>query len=514
MVDAGLLLPRCPWPSPWFDDAGIRGGLSAAPCGAGETVVSTSTANLQTALNGAGDNATICFQAGVYRLKGALAPRVGQRLRGAPGAVLSGAIDISSGPWTGTAPWHTSVDLYGPPVKVNPVSSPACEDLDAGLCLHAENVFLDHQPLTRVTSFADADAGTFLVVESPDGGATVEVYLWSSPSGHLVEIASASAAVRTSNSNVTVETLRVEKFANPVNNGAVQCGTAASQFTVRGCEVRFNHGVGVQFFGDHGLVEDSDIHHNGQLGVGASGIGGKVYNTRVRYNAIHHNNIDGFWSIDGAAGGVKITETLDASVVGNDVSDNHQRGIWVDVACLDTTVAGNVVRNNWSDGVMFEISSGAWIHHNTVIGNAFGHPFSRGHLGLSGYTVGNGITVSDADRACIYANEVQFNMNTISLLEATRPSPGNGYTAVADCEVYANTIVTSDGGVTGVQWRNTDGSLPQNPWAPSSNNRYFANSYRLASLGAPQFNWAGIARNAASWQQDAGQDRCSTFAGP
>ena len=73
------------------------------------------------------------------------------------------------------------------------------------------------------------------------------------------------------------------------------------------------------------MIEYSNVHHNGQLGIGAGGASDVV----IRGNEIWANNTNGFddtWE----AGGLKVGESRHVVLSGNNVHDNNGPGLWGD----------------------------------------------------------------------------------------------------------------------------------------------------------------------------------------
>jgi parallel beta-helix repeat protein len=434
--------------------------------------------SVQAAIDSNPNGATLCLEMGVHRLARALVPKAGQRLIGEPGAVLNGAVRVTSFSQTGTT-W-----LARGVVPTTPSTNGVCMPGYSG-CRYSEAVFYDGRPLWRVMSLAELSSGEFY-----QDYAAGTLYLADDPSGHEVEVARAKAAINSSASAVTVRGLVVEKFANDAQRGAIIGG---SDWTVERNEIRFNHGVGIQSPDAQRVkVLDNHVHHNGQLGVSGWRVNGALYEG----NELAFNNIAGFYNADWEAGGGKWTESQGLIVRDNRVHENNAVGLWFDIGTQDVTVEGNRIEANDSDGIRFEISYRATIRGNTIIGNGFKEP--------TGWVNGAGIMVSSASDVEVANNVVDGNFNGISLRQDDRGAGSLGPYVVQNSRVHDNQV-TMRRGTTGLSSTVSDGSV-----FTTRDNRFENNHYTVVGSDLTNFSWRGSELTWTQWRQ-YGQDLGGTL---
>jgi len=208
---------------------------------------------------------TFCLSAGTHRIARPLVPRRGDALVGSRGAVLSGSKVLTG--WHRRGSVWTTRGFLAP----RPGSHGQCRPT-VPTCAYVEDVFLDKRRLVRVASPGAVTAGTVYA----DYRANT-ITIGDDPGRHLLEQAVAPSLVRATVDDVTVADLVLEEAANEAQVGAIEdrgAGPAASTgsgWRIVRNEVRLNHGVGVGF-GDHTVVRGNDIHHQGQLGFGGTGV--------------------------------------------------------------------------------------------------------------------------------------------------------------------------------------------------------------------------------------------------
>jgi parallel beta-helix repeat protein len=430
-------------------------------------------ADLQSAISGQPEGATFCLAAGTYRVTQPLQPRNGQSFLGAEGAVLSGAAALTE--WT---PNGATWVVGGQTAQ----SSQAGECTTGTACRYNEDVYLDDRLLTRVLDAASVAPGTFFFDYAND-----RIVIGDDPAGHRVEVATAPAAFKGSGtSGVTLKHLVVEKFANPAQTPAIVAG---SSWTVRGSEIRFNHGIGIKC-GSNSQIVGNRVHHQGQLGVAGSGTG-IVYEN----NEIDHNNTAGFkWGWE--AGGSKWVNTDGLVVRGNNSHDNNGPGLWTDINNIRTTYEKNTVSDNAGPGIFHEISYDATIRNNVI---------SRNGLGIGGIWYGGvGILVSASPNVEVYGNTLVRNGGGIGLMQQSRGSGTFGPHELHDVYVHDNDV-TSTVGVTGLVQNVSD-----NSYFTGRNNRFEHNTYRFGDLTARNFHWMNGTRTKAEWTSYA-QDTTGSF---
>ena len=491
-----------------------------SPCPAGATLVNPtmSTDDIQKQIN---TGATICFTPGRYRLTKALSPKQGQVLHGEEGAVLTGAVELKAWAADGAA-WRadnvTLPSLGWPGVNKDTGSQDGykdfCEDNVNHPCTYAENIFYDGAPLQRVTARADVVPGTFFT-DYPNRA----VYIGSRPAGHSVELATANAAVRVAANGVTIKGLTVEMFAQLADRGEIEINSDITGTTIQNCEVRYAHGAGVLAVGSKAQIQYNRIHDNGQLGVAISNGNS---NSTVNHNDLIHNNIDGFWTIDGSAGGIKVNFATHAKVTHNLVRGNLNHGIWFDEGANHAIVTNNIVDNNYSAGILFEVSTDAQIIDNVVTNNGLMDSQGRKHNGNDGScpvpgpnnkpSCSGGIQIADGDVVTIAGNTLAGNVHGISIVQSSRNPRNNNYTIpnTQNVKVHDNVITLGDGELNGLVFQG--GPAGFNPY--TAGNEFTHNTYHLPSPGANAFFWQNTAVNSTKWQQTYKQDIDGTFLSP
>jgi parallel beta-helix repeat protein len=425
--------------------------------------------SIQAAIDGNPNGATLCLGAGVHRLVRALAPKAGQRLIGEPGAVLNGAVPVTSFSRTGTTTW-----MARGVVPTAPSTNGMCLRGYSG-CKYSEAVFYDSRPLWRVMSLAELGPGKFY-----QDYAAGNLYLSDDPTGHHVEVARTKAAINSFASAVTVRGLVVEKFANDAQRGAIIGG---SDWVIERNEVRLNHGAGIQTSAAQQVrVLGNHVHHNGQLGIAGWRTTGALYQS----NELAFNNLAGF-SSDWEAGGGKWTESQGLTMRDNHVHHNKAVGLWSDIDTKDVTIEGNRIEANESDGIRYEISYRAVIRGNTITENGFKDPH--------GWVNGAGIMVSSARDVEVAGNVVDSNFNGISLRQDDRGAGSLGPYIVENTWVHNNQVVMRRG-TTGLSSTVSDGSV-----FTTGNNQFEDNNYTVIGADLTSFSWREAELTWAEWRQ-------------
>lgn len=431
---------------------------------------------------------TFCLQSGVYRLSGPVAPLSGDVISGQPGTVLSGAQVVTGWQQTSTSVWSASGFL--PPAYSDTNYNP-CQNAATNLCKLDEWLFRDDVELTRVASAAAVVPGTFYTDYAAN-----RIYVGDNPTGHVLEVSRTKTAIESTADHVTAQGLRVEKFATYNQHGAVVAN--GPYWTVRNCQVRYNHGAGVYTYANNLQVLNSRIDHNGTLGIGVYLATGVL----VQGNELDHNNTDGSLINDGENGGYKSTNSSD-TVTGNNVHDNLGMGLWFDIDDNGSTITNNTVSNNASSGIRYEISYNATITGNTITGN--GHNRQQGDGSLY---YGAGLDLSNANGVTVSGNTVTGNDNGIGLVMQNRGSGTYGTWQLANVSVHDNQVDMTTG-VTGLVESVNDTS-----YFTSKNNHYANDHYQLDSLGSLRFSWQNTDGTSSYWTSN-GQDTTGTFvAGP
>jgi parallel beta-helix repeat protein len=449
-------------------------------CPAGAIAVAPSQ-YLTDVINGAPEGSAFCLKAGTHR-GGRFAPKDNQKFYGEPGAVLSGAIVLGSARQDG---------------RLWAVGSAVRAQGKHGTCLTTypdcdkpKILFLDGRPLRQVgsrdavgagTFFLDVSSGTFFFADKPGGSleAAVQPVAFVSPARGVV-----------------IANLVVEKFATLAQTAAVE-GRYGTNWTVDNVEARLNSGVGISI-GTGGRISKSRVHHNGQLGIGASG-----KDIVIEDNEISQNNTHGFdpaWE----AGGVKVTNSANAKLIANHVHDNAGPGLWSDINCRDSLYEGNTVEGNAGAGIFHEISFAAVIRNNIVR-----------HNGRAPYAwVWNAdIQIAASEDVEVTGNDITVNAGgaAIVLIDQGREAvaPWTKPYETRNNHVHDNRVSFEGRGTAGGASDVAAGS-PNFGIIARGNNRFENNAYRAPPGAAPSFVWG---EQSTDWSgfQALGQETSGTL---
>lgn len=355
------------------------------------------------------------FEPGTYRISN-IAPKDDDSFIAPHGAVISGAQPLTN---------FTKRDVvYETPLNL--VAGPRNGGCAPGrLCDIANDLFIDDARQEPVARLENVRPGTFFW-----DSAAKKIYIGIDPDGKTVEIAAGRLAFLGTAERVTIEGFVIEKFANAAQVGAIGDQGHPTGWTIRHCEIRYNHGVGINI-GSDGKVLQNSIHHNGQLGINASGV-----SIEVSRNNLFQNNQAGYdqgWE----AGGMKATHTVDLIVRANSSHDNHGPGLWTDGDNVNAVYEHNVIANNDGPGIQHEISYRATIHNNVVYGN-----------GRTPHVWGWGaqILVQNSRDVRVFENSISVpdGGNGVVMMEQKREISVFGPHITRDNSVYENRI-TMDG---------------------------------------------------------------------
>ena len=444
---------------------------AVSSCPAGAIVIQPGTA-IQAVVDAAEEGAQFCIATGTHRLQ-SVTPKPGQRFFGEAGSVLNGAQVLTDfkpegGQWIGAAE-----EPIGEEHGVCAAGHATCSR-PAGL-------FVDGRPLQRTASRLGLRPDQFFF-----DPAAHQLVVATDPTGRLVEWATARHAFAGAVEDVWITGLVIEKYAAPAQEGAVWPGGRG--WKIIRVQARLNNGVGL-VGGTDGLIEDCDVHHNGQLGIGAGG----ATNLVISNNRVWANNINGF-DDEWEAGGIKVAQSRDVVFRNNQIHDNAGPGLWCDEDCRDVLIEGNVVASNASAGIFYEISSDAMIRDNILVQNgAVGHAWvwaAEIQVAASGNVtvIGNTMTVRPNGKA-------------VMLIDQNRQRVDGRYYQTRDNRVEGNrTTFLGDGLAGGAS--DADPSAANYEIIQKGANRFDRNIYRVQPGRTPRFVWgAGLIDLAAFRRQ-------------
>lgn len=393
--------------------------VRAEPCPEGAIPVEQGQ-SIQAAVYAADRGASFCIKAGVHRLQ-QVTPLDRQSFFGEPGTIMTGAREVAGFKRYGRA-WMATGQTQ--------------RFLRNGQCAKGRNcnyfdqVFIDGQPLQRADGKKALKPG-FYFIEQVGG----RLFIADNPAGRKVEATAARFAFQGSAYGVRIRQIVVEKYASYAQHGAISGRGGAYGWSIEKVEARYNGGAGVSIGGD-GRVVDSHIHHNGQLGIRASGRG-----IHIEGNQIAHNNIHGF-DFGWEAGGVKVTESADVKMIGNHVHHNLGPGLWCDIDCRNVLYERNLVEFNGDAGIFHEISFDAVIRNNVTRANG---------RAVNAWIWGAEIQIAASENVEVHGNSITVapGGNGIVLIDQNRPSSrGDRYKSRLN-RIHGNQLVFEGAGKSG-----------------------------------------------------------------
>jgi Right handed beta helix region len=439
--------------------------------------------NLQSAVDRNGPGATFRIRAGVHRLQ-SVQPKAGNTFEGEPGAILSGAIELTG--------FHAQGGLWVASVKAQPSESKGeCRD-GFPACNLPEDLFVDDVPLRRVQEVEQVRPGKWYLDYARN-----LAYVAENPRGRRIEMSVARFAIAGAAPNVTIRDLTIEKYATVTGVGAIHSGVPSSRGQVSGNwvvsnnEIRWNHGTGVRL-GDGMRLVHNRLLHNGHMGAGGTGD-----DVLVEANEIAFNNFAGY-DYHWGAGGAKFVLSDRLRVRENYVHNNEGPGLWADIDCHDVIFEHNRTAANKVAGIFFEISSGAIVRDNQIE-NEGENPAREG------VERGAGILVNTSSNVEVSENVVKGCPNGILALQQDRGKNQRtgALRVLKNLYVHGNTITQNAGLAAGIR-----SSMTRPGIDPS--NRFESNVYQLRNSSAPLFVWDDGVRTISQWQA-AGNDRSGQF---
>jgi hypothetical protein len=389
------------------------------------TVTLSPGSNIQSAVDANPPGTTFLLLPGVYRDNSITALRDGDGFIGRPGVVMDGAKVLTG--WTKVS--VQGVD-YRTTAGGTPLATPNCGFAFSCClrgypgCAYVQDLYVDNIDYRHVTSLADVVSTKtwYYDFNGTDGGIRNNIYLavGDDPNSHRVELGDTAHAFMGTTSNITIKNLMIEKYAAPIQSGAIQ--VEGPHWLIQDNEVRLNHGIGISAKrgGDDVRVLGNNVHHNGQMGFGGPANGG-LWDS----NYIAYNNIDGV-NPDFEAGGSKFVGN-NVRITNNIAHDNYGPGLWSDEGATYDYYGHNSSYNNFAGGIRYEISRYGVITNNTVYGN----------------TKNAQIVYTGSDHGKITGNRVIDNGHGAILILniiGTRPRSRSPIYKVVDTQVTGNTI--------------------------------------------------------------------------
>lgn len=441
-----------------------------------------------------------CFATGRYRLERALRPFAGQQLLGAGrDVVFDGTRVVIGFQSDGSGRFFVDGQAALPVGQLVNGQAGCLPEFAARQCLRSEGVFLDGRWLLPVGSLAELAPGRFFFDDPAH-----RIYLADDPAARTVEVVVATGAIAESH-GLVLRDLTVQRFGNAMRTNAVG---AIFDGIIEHVEISWTRGIGLGIYG--GVLRDSYVHHNGQMGLGGGGRAPLVEGNEIAYNDVA--GVDP--SFEG--GGAKFSFSDGAQILDNALHHNRGVGFITDVNNSNALYRGNTVEDNSGPGLMHEIGYHAVFANNTIRRNGW-DPTSRW------WVSGAGITITNSSEVEIYGNTLEDNYGGIALEQDSRYDPMaappndpartqnyRGPWNLRDISVHDNTIT---------MWSGQSGLLifpgahdPVLDYFHSHNILFDRNQYRMADEGLAYWSWQDTApsfaqgyRSFAGWQ-GFGQD--------
>ncbi len=168
-----------------------------------------------------------------------------------------------------------------------------------------------------------------------------------------------------------------------------------------------NSTIGIYCWADSQTMRNLTVSDNGLLGIGCN----QAPNLVITKSLVSGNNTQHF-NRNPVSGGIKLTDSDNSSVTDNLSEDNLGNGLWYDVSMTNATIAGNTVRDNTGNGILFEISDGAVITDNYVVGNTLTGIMAYSALDIE---IWNNTVVNNARAAMYFWQDTRRQMKNVQV---------------------------------------------------------------------------------------------------
>jgi len=464
------------WLVPWLAAAAIVAlptlpavAQTTSPCPNGAINVAAGS-SIQQAVNKAKAKAVFCLKNGTHRMQ-VVQPKQGQQFYGEGKTILNGSRELTKFTRSGSH-WVTKEQ------KLTNRRSGDC-GRKFPTCNFVEVVFINDKPLGRALNRDDLAPGLFYY----DAGAA-SIYLADNPRNKTVEVTISQYAFFAEVSDVVIDNVTIEKYANPAQNGAIDAQYGPG-WQIRNCEVRMTGGAGISV-GTDTTVKQCKIHNNGQIGITGAG-----HNIHIEGNTVWTNNTRGF-SHGWESGGIKISLANDTIFRGNHVYDNRGPGIWCDGHCRRAIYEDNRVVRNDDAGIYHEISYQTTIRNNIVRNNGRAN---------EGWFWDAEILIAGSEGAEIHNNRTTSKKGAcgIMLIDQGRLEDDGYVFKTRNNNVHSNVMTFVDapcaGGVSDVSRGDANYGLIEN-----GNNRFNRNTYRVPKA-ARNFRFVWGQREDIDWAE-------------
>ena len=442
-------------------------------------------ADLRSLVARAGEDAVFCIAAGEHRLQ-SIVPQRGQSFHGEPGAVLNGARLVTDFRREGRY-WVVDRQAQRGQRKFAERCVPAMPR-----CAHPEAVFLDDVPLRHAGSLARLRPGYFFLDYDRQ-----RLYLAEDPNGRKVEASIAAYAFRGGAAGVSIANLVIEKYASPLQAGAVGHDIASDGWLVQDNDIRLNYGIGL-VIGSGSRALGNRLRQNGNMGAGCVGRNILFEGNEIASNGFF-SGLDVLWE----GGGAKCAKTEGLVVRDNHLHGNHGMGFWTDIDNLTTLYEANLVENNSMGGISHEISYAAVIRDNRFRAN--GHGFNT-------WLWGGAIQIQNSQDVQVYGNRIEVvgPGNGIALVQQDRGVGAHGPYLTRNNTVRDNLLLLRSDGRPGASGMIADHGIAA---MRRGNNVFEGNDYRAANPAALRWGWVDRFLTWDQFRAASGQERHGRLAG-
>ncbi|MFC4911004.1 right-handed parallel beta-helix repeat-containing protein [Actinomadura gamaensis] len=385
-----------------------RGAVIVAPNGS-DGASGTSSAPLRTiaaAISRAPDGGTIVLRRGVYHESVTVPDGRRLKIQAHPGEAvwLDGSSRLTGWKPSGSrweydgwtyrfddSPSYTKGESDG--------DNPAFRFLDPSypMASHPEQVWVDGVAQQQVASADEVKPGTFFA--DTDGR---RLLLGSDPTRHEVRAATLQEGVTLKGAGSVLRGVGVRRYATSIP----QLGTVkvlGPNITVENVTVTDSASTGISVDAPHARLRRVTALRAGMLGLHAN----YADDLRMENVLARGNNTEHFRAAP-VSGGIKITRSRKAAVVGGVVSDNRGKGLWFDETVQDITVTGLRVVRNTDHGLVLELCARAVIADNVVGDNG-----------------GDGVKINDTSEVRIWNNVLTRNGRNLHLIQDHRGDDPN-----------------------------------------------------------------------------------------
>ena len=262
-----------------------------------------------------------------------------------------------------------------PPLPLGSDLFAACTPNTANRCFLGEQIFIDGAPLKELVPGMTPTGGFFSLVSVSDR----RVQLANDPTNHLVEVTTRERWINSNSDGLTITGIKFEHAGTAYNRLSAIGNDNHSNWTLSSSTLLYSHAqaVGISI-GNNVKVLWSDLAYNGQAAIG----GTNATNPLILGNHLHDNNVDGLFNGGWDAAGLKMTGSQGLQLLDNEFDYNNGQGLWIDIHDIGDEIARNKIHDNNGFGLMYEISSGAFIYDNAIWSNTQSGMFLSSDTGL------------------------------------------------------------------------------------------------------------------------------------